>query len=112
MVALSWRVIRLDFKSALIAGFKNIHQLEFDHVKFYSEEEMMEVVASFPSLTHLRVTATQYHRSIPSTSSILLPSGLEALDISANLANAFYTLLGPRWSCGKPLPRNFRLGGY
>jgi hypothetical protein len=95
LVGLTWRDLNQQAQSTLKAGFRSIQQLEL-RVQFDTDDQMLGLISSFPFLTHLGpVICSVYghlYAPIPYTL-ILLPSGLEVLDIFSDHISIFDRLL-------------------
>jgi hypothetical protein len=85
-------------QSALSTGFQNVRELELSRIMFHTEDQMFEIFASFPSLTHL-ACFDGYHVPNPSRRLVPLPRGVKTIDISTLHLDAFYRLL-----CLEPHP--------
>jgi hypothetical protein len=94
-----WSDIDQPAHSTLITGFQTIRQLRLSDIIFYSEDLVLELIASFPSLTHL---TRQQHRTpnddlpimaSPQFTPLSRLDNLKVLSISSNYARIFYNLL-------------------
>lgn len=94
-----WPDIDQPAHSALITGFQTVRRLRLSEVIFYSEDPALELIASFPSLTHL---TRQHHRgpndylwtmASPQFTPLSRLGGLKVLNISSDYAQIFHDLL-------------------
>ena len=101
LVSLDWSLIDHRAQSALTTGFQTVYRLELSEFLFQTEDQALEFIVSFPSLTHLsRHRALQFDffdfgldAQVPLPRPIPLPGGLKALDISTDYVEIFDHLL-------------------
>jgi hypothetical protein len=91
---LKWGLLDDTGRNAVLSGFQKVKHLEMIRSQFDASDQIIQLLASFPSLTHLSCTETHWLRDGVSTvPHIPLPNGLQTIALDSGLSLSLHRLL-------------------
>jgi hypothetical protein len=84
-------ILKDTARISILSGFQKVKCLAITHNIFDSAEQMIQLIASFPSLTHLSLPWTACKNDGPTCTP--LPLGLKAIALDSRLSSIFHQLL-------------------